>query len=81
MTIERLRIGGTNGVVLTPFAFTGVATPVAGMGSENGSVVGLFGAGVSVRIYGGWQGFYAIEQRTGQPALWNLFGVGWSKAF
>jgi hypothetical protein len=58
-----------------------VATPVSGMGDNNGSVVGLFGAGLSVKIYGGLQGFYAIEQRTGQPSLWNLFGLAYSKAF
>jgi hypothetical protein len=76
-----LHIGGTNGITVTPFAFTGVATPVSGMGDNNGSVVGLFGAGLSVKLYGGLQGFYAIEQRTGQPAVWNLIGLAFSKAF
>jgi hypothetical protein len=76
-----LHLGGTNGVTVTPFAFTGVATPVSGMGSDNGTVVGLFGAGLDVKIYKGFGAFYAIEQRTGQPAPWNLFGVRWSARF
>src|ERR1039458_7942105 len=36
-------LGGTNGIKATPFAFTGVATPVSGMGADNGTAVGLFG--------------------------------------
>src|ERR1035437_2945897 len=72
-----LYLGGANGVRFTPFAFTGVATPVSGMGDNNGSLVGLFGAGLSVKIYGGFQGFYAIEKRTGQAAMWNLIGFAY----
>jgi hypothetical protein len=75
-----LKIGGDKGLVVTPFAFAGVATPVSGMGEENGSVVGIFGAGLDVKVYGGLGVFYAIEERTGQPALWNIAGVRFSKA-
>jgi hypothetical protein len=70
-------IGGTNGVQATPFAFTGVATPISGGGP---GLVGLFGAGLDVKIYGGFGAFYATEKRTGQPALWQLFGVRYSVA-
>jgi hypothetical protein len=73
-------LGGTNGVQVTPFAFTGIATPIGGSGAGNASVVGLFGAGLDVKISGGFGVFYAIEQRTGQPALWNLIGLRYSKA-
>jgi hypothetical protein len=75
-----LIIGGTNGVTVTPFLFTGVATPIGGKGGDNGSVVGLFGAGLDVKVYGGFGAFYAIEQRTGQPSQWNLIGLRYSKA-
>jgi hypothetical protein len=73
-------LGGTNGVQVTPFAFTGVATAIGGSGGNNADVAGLFGAGVDVKISGGFGAFYAIEQRTGQPALWNLIGLRYSKA-
>jgi hypothetical protein len=76
-----LRIGGTNGIVLRPFAFTGIATPISGQDVEHGQVVGLFGAGLGVKLYGGLNAFYAIEQRTGQPGPWNLFGIAFSKSF
>lgn len=76
-----LRIGGTNGVVVRPFAFTGVATPVAGMGDDNGNVVGIIGAGLGVKIWKGLNIFYGIEQRTGQPAPWQLFGAAYSISF
>jgi hypothetical protein len=75
------RIGGTNGVVVRPFAFTGVATPIAGAGHDNGSVVGLIGAGLGVKLWGGLNAFYAIEQRTGQESVWNLFGLAYSVSF
>ena len=70
-------IGGTNGLTITPFAFTGAATAISGGGS---GVVGLFGAGLDVKIYKGFGGFYAIEQRTGQSSRWNLFGLRYSVA-
>lgn len=76
-----LRIGGTNGVLLRPFAFTGVATPVAGMGKDNGNVIGLVGAGMGVKIWKGFNAFYAIEQRTEQEGPWHLFGVAYSISF
>jgi hypothetical protein len=76
-----LYVGGTNGVRVTPFGFTGIATPISGADYQNGSPVGIFGAGLGVRITGGLNAFYAIEQRTGEPSLWNVFGLTWSKSF
>ena len=76
-----LLIGGTNGVLVRPFAFTGVATPIGGKGQDNGAVVGLFGAGLGVRIVGGLNAYYAIEQRTAQPAPWHLLGIAYSASF
>lgn len=75
------RIGGTNGLVVRPFAFTGIATPVAGEGPNNLDVAGIIGAGIGVKVYGGLNVFYAIEQRTGQDSVWNLFGIAYSKSF
>lgn len=39
-----------NKVTLIPFGFTGIATPIGGAGDNNGSVVGLFGAGAAIRL-------------------------------
>jgi len=64
-------------VTLRPFAFTGVATPISGKGPDNGSVVGIFGAGTGVKIYGNLSAFYAIEERTGESNPWNLFGLSY----
>ena len=76
-----LFIGGANGLRLTPFAFTGIATPVSGSDYDNGTVVGIFGAGLGVRVTGGLNAFYAIEQRSGESSPWNIFGLAWSKSF
>lgn len=37
-------------VKLTPFGFTGIATPVTGQQGDNGTGVGVFGAGLAVGI-------------------------------
>jgi hypothetical protein len=75
-----LVIGGVGGVTVTPLVFTGAATPVGGMGQQNGSAVGLFGGGLDVKVWGGFGAFIAAEQRTEQPAVWVIGGVRWSKA-
>ena len=76
-----VKIGGEKGVTVVPFGFTGAAIPVGGTGDENGTVEGLYGAGLNVKIYGGLGAFYAIEQRTGQDTQWHLFGLSYCKAF
>lgn len=75
------KVGGANGITFRPFAFTGVATPVAGEGQSNLSVAGLIGAGMGVKIVDGLNLFYAIEQRTGQDSIWHIFGLAYSKSF
>lgn len=75
------RVGGTNGVTFRPFGFTGIAIPVGGEGDDNGTVAGIIGAGMAVDIWKGFKGFWGIEQRTGQPAPWQIFGLEWSKDF
>lgn len=39
-----------NKLTLIPFVFPGIATPVSGTGGNNGSAVGIFGAGAAVRL-------------------------------
>ena len=61
-------IGGK--VTLIPFGFTGVATPVSGRAADNGTAVGIFGAGLAARIYTSSGGahlsiFTAISKWTG----------------
>ncbi len=75
------RVGGTNGITFRPFAFTGVATPIAGEGENNRTVAGIIGAGLGVKIYKGFNAFYAIEQRTGQDSVWHLGGLAYSISF
>jgi hypothetical protein len=38
-------------VKVTPFGFGGIATPLSGQGDENGTPVGIFGAGLAVGVY------------------------------
>lgn len=76
-----VKIGGEKGVTIVPFGFTGAAIPVGGTGDGNGTLEGLYGAGMNVKLYGGLGAFYAIEQRTGQDTQWHLFGLSYSKAF
>lgn len=61
-------------VTVVPFAFGGLATPIAGKGASNGSAVGIFGAGAAVRIsskfdivadYEKWSGFKGAQMRFG----------------
>lgn len=70
--------GNTNFWV-TPFAFGGIATPVSGRGVDNGSLVGIFGAGAAVRYkehfgliadYEKWSGFDGDQIRFG--AYWKF---------
>jgi hypothetical protein len=36
-------------VTFIPFAFAGIATPIAGKGADNGTAVGIFGVGGAIR--------------------------------
>jgi hypothetical protein len=61
-------------VTVTPFAFTGIATPVGGTAANNGSVVGIFGLGGAIKLsthfdliadYEKWTGFKGNQIRAG----------------
>jgi len=43
-------------IVLVPFGFTGIGTPVSGRQDDNGTPVGIFGAGLAAKIYGEQEG-------------------------
>lgn len=61
-------------VTVIPFAFAGIATPVAGKGANNGTPVGIFGAGMAERLgthwdliqdFEVWSGFSGNQIRLG----------------
>lgn len=63
-----LTIGGK--FTVTPLAFTGLGTPVSGRASDNGTPVGIFGAGLGVKLYGSptanhLDAFFAVAKWTG----------------
>lgn len=60
---------------LIPFAFSGLATPITGKGQENGSAVGLFGAGAAVRIGKKWDIIGDVEKWSGFEGLQYRMGV------
>lgn len=73
-----LVIAGT--VTTTPFGYTGLSTPIGGAGDDNGTAVGIFGAGLGLKLLGDTQGrhlslFYSIEHRTGFDGEWMRFGL------
>lgn len=37
-------------LTVVPFVFSGIATPLAGKGKDNGSPIGMFGVGAAVRV-------------------------------
>lgn len=51
-------------LAIVPFAFSGVATPIGGGGGNNGSVVGIFGAGAALRIAKHWDVIGDMEKWT-----------------
>ena len=63
-----LTIGGK--ITVTPLAFTGVGTPVSGRKGDNGTPVGIFGAGLGIKLYGAananhLDAFFAVATWTG----------------
>lgn len=54
-----------NKVTLVPFALSGVATPIAGKGADNKTVVGLFGAGAALKMTDTWYLLGDYEKWTG----------------
>ena len=63
-------------LTLTPMVYTGGATPISGKGGDNGSFVGIFGAGAAVRIGIHWDVLCSYERRTGINNNLILFGIG-----
>jgi len=69
----------------TPFAFTGVGTPVAGGGNgfgSNGSAIGIFGAGLSIKLFGDFNSshldvFAAAAKWTGFNGQQLYGGLAW----
>lgn len=65
----------SGGVTVVPFGFGGVATPLAGRGSDNGTVVGIFGMGMALRIQKHWDLVYDWEKWTGFSGNQHRFGI------
>lgn len=49
-------------VTVIPFAFTGIATPLGGRGSENHTPIGIVGIGAAIRIYKGLDAVTSYEK-------------------
>jgi hypothetical protein len=62
-------------LTLVPFAFTGIATPIAGRGADNGTVVGMFGAGGAVRLSSHLDLVADVEKWTGFKGQQYRFGI------
>lgn len=60
---------------LIPFAFSGLATPLSGKGNENGTAVGIFGAGAAIRIGARWDIIGDVEKWSGFEGLQYRMGV------
>jgi hypothetical protein len=59
-------------LTVIPFGFSGIATPISGAGANNGSVVGIFGAGGAVRLdFLGSGAFWQHTDVVGDYELWT----------
>lgn len=67
-------VAGT-GLTLIPFVVGGAATPLAGMGKDNGTLVGIFGLGMAVRVAKHWDIVYDWEQWSGFAGDQHRFGA------
>lgn len=61
-------------VTVIPFALTGIATPISGKGTDNGSAVGIFGAGMAVRLGSHFDLLADTEKWTGFDGYQFRFG-------
>lgn len=61
---------------LVPFMFGGMATPMKGKGVDD-NVVGIFGAGLALRITDRLDIVYDMEKWTGFPENQHRFGLLW----
>ena len=64
-------------VTVVPFAVSGLATPLDGRGSDNGTAVGILGAGVAVGINKRIGLVYDIETWTSFHGTQHRFGFYW----
>lgn len=71
-----IRIGGTNGVVLTPFGLAAASTPFSGGGEENGTLQSVTGAGLALSLGKGWHALGDIEWWSAREGNQYRFGFG-----
>jgi len=62
-------------ITVIPFAISGIATPIAGKGSDNGTAVGIFGAGLAARVGAHWDIIGDAEKWTGFDGYQIRFGA------
>lgn len=63
-------------LALVPFTFAGVGTPIAGKGSQNGSVVGVASVGAALRLSQHLDFLVGYERWTGAGFNDNVIGAG-----
>lgn len=73
----QLPIKVANKLTVTPFAVSGLATPLDGRGSDDGTAVGILGAGVAVSVTKKIGVVYDIESWTSFDGTQHRFGVYW----
>lgn len=64
-----------NKFTLIPFGFAGVATPLSGKADKNGSLQGIIGAGLAVRVGAKWDLVMDIEKWSAFKGNQIRFGV------
>lgn len=62
-------------LTVIPFAISGIATPIAGKGSSDGSAVGIFGAGMAVQLGKKFDLIADAEKWTGFQGYQFRFGA------
>lgn len=60
---------------VVPFAFSGIGTPIAGKGKDNGTAVGIFGAGLAARVSTHFDLVADVEKWSGFNGQQIRFGV------
>lgn len=71
----QLPIKVANKLTVTPFAVSGLATPLDGRGSDDGTAIGILGAGVAVSVTKKIGVVYDIEQWTSFNGSQHRFGI------
>lgn len=62
-------------VTVIPFAVSGIATPISGRGTGNGSAVGIFGAGLAAQVSSHFDVIADAEKWTGFSGYQIRFGA------